>query len=190
MLGMVPEATPCRPDEGRIRGIARMLWLMLYSDDCWASAGGARPDRDLLLHLLVLGVVGTPLAWHKLKGGQVLEWIGYALDVSRFEIGITEKRVQWAVRWIGDKIREGRVRLGELKEGLGRLQFVAGPLEHLRPFLGPLYAWASAGPRHARPTIPTMLLLVMRYLARELRETRCMPCERQARTPRRKGTRS
>ena len=80
------------------------------------------------------------MAWHKLRGGAVLEWIGYALDVGRFEIGITEKRVQWAIRWIGDKCREGQVRLGELREGLGRLQFIAGPLDHLRPFLGPLYA--------------------------------------------------
>ena len=89
------------------QGRERMLWLMLYSDDCWASASGDRTDRDRLLHLLVLGVVGTPLAWHKLKGGQVIEWIGYALDVIRFEIGITEKRVHWCVRWIGDKLSEG-----------------------------------------------------------------------------------
>ena len=45
-------------------GRSHMLWLLLYSDDCWATAGGVRADRNLLLHLLVLGVVGTPLAWH------------------------------------------------------------------------------------------------------------------------------
>ena len=150
------------------QGLERMLWLMLYSDDCWATASGDRADFDVLLHLLVLGVVGTPLAWHKLKGGQVLEWIGYALDVGRFEMGITEKRVQWAVRWLRDKLREGAVRLGELREGLGRLQFVAGPLEHIRPFLGPLYAWASAGPRHIRPLLPVMIKLILEFLAREL----------------------
>ena len=158
------------------QGVDRMLWLMLYSDDCWASAGGARPDRDLLLHLLVLGVVGTPLAWHKLKGGQSVEWIGYALDIARFEIGITEKRVQWCVRWIEDKIREGRVRLGELREGLGRLQFVAGPLEHLRPFLGPLYAWASAAPRYAKPMLPVMIRLILDFLAQELRSSGMTAC--------------
>ena len=80
------------------QGAHRMLWLLLYSDDSWATARGEQADRDLLLHLLVLVVFGTPLAWHKLRGGAVLEWIGYALDVGRFEIGITEKRVQWAIR--------------------------------------------------------------------------------------------
>ena len=123
-----------------LQGHSHMLWLLLYSDDCWATAGGERADRDLLLHLLVLGVAGTPLAWHKLHGGESLEWIGYALDVGRFEIGVTEKRTQWAIRWVQDKVREGAVRLGELREGLGCLQFVAGPFDHLRPFLGPLYA--------------------------------------------------
>ena len=146
-----------------------MLWLLLYSDDSWATASGPRADRDLLLHLLVLGVIGTPLAWHKLHGGAVLEWIGYALDVSRFEMGVTEKRIQWAVRWIDDKVREGSVRLGELREGLGRLQFVAGPLDHLRPFLGPLYAWVSAGPRYARPPLPVMIRLILEFLSKELR---------------------
>ena len=63
------------------------------------------------------------------------------MDVGRFEIGISVKRAGWAVRWLEDKARERRARLGELREGLGRLQFIAGPLEHLRPFLGPLYAW-------------------------------------------------
>jgi hypothetical protein len=151
-----------------LQGRDRALWLLLYSDDSWATAQGEQVDRDLLLHLLVLVVLGTPLAWHKLKGGHVLEWIGYAIDVGRFEIGVTEKRVHWAIRWIDDKVREGEVRLGELREGLGRLQFVAGPLEHLRPFLGPLYAWASAGHRFARPRLPVMIRLVLEFLAKEL----------------------
>ena len=151
-----------------LQGRDRALWLLLYSDDSWATAQGEQVDRNLLLHLLVLGVLGTPLAWHKLKAGHVLEWIGYAVDVARFQIGITEKRVHWAIRWIEDKVREGSVRLGELREGLGRLQFVAGPLEHLRPFLGPLYAWASAGHKFARPRLPVMIRLVLEFLAKEL----------------------
>ena len=72
-------------------------------------------------------------------------WLGHQLSAEgtadggfrgsdgRFELGVTEKRTQWAIRWV--------------REGLGCLQFEAGPLDHLRPSLGPLYAWASAGPR-------------------------------------------
>jgi hypothetical protein len=126
----------------------------------------------------VLGVLGTPLAWHKLHGGETLEWIGYALDVGRFELGVTEKRTQWAIRWVQDKVREGSVRLGELREGLGRLQFVAGPLDHLRPFLGPLYAWVSAGPRYAKPKLPVMIRLILEFFAKELAVSGMSSCRR------------
>ena len=73
------------------------------------------------------------------------------------------------------------MRLGELREGLGRLQFLAGPLEHLRPFLGPLYAWSCAGPRYARPRMPVMILLILRFLAAELGRRRMSRCASKAR---------
>ena len=120
------------------------------------------------------------MAWHKLKGGIVLEWIGYAIDIGRFEIGVSEKRVMWAIRWIEDKVREGNVQLGELREGLGRLQFVAGPLEHLRPLPGPLYAWASVGWRHARPRLPVMIRLILEFIVRELRVGGMVTCAESA----------
>ena len=63
-----------------------------------------------------------------------------------------------------------------MRQGLGRLQFIAGPLELLRPFLGPLYALASALPRYARPVLPTMFLLILRHLAAELRGSRMSTC--------------
>ena len=74
--------------------------FLLYSDDGWTTGRGEFVARDLFLHLFTLVLVGTPLAWHKLHGGEMLGWIGYALDVARFLIGISEKRVAWARRWI------------------------------------------------------------------------------------------
>ena len=100
------------------------------------------------------------------------------MDIGRFAIGISESRIQWSLRWLDDKICERRVRLGELREGLGRLQFVAGPLEHVRPFLSPL-AWACAGSRWARPRMPPMILLILKFLAEELRRTRMSECPRR-----------
>ena len=109
-----------------------------------------------------------------------MEWIGYLLDVGRFEMGVTASRAAWAIRWLTDKSTEGNVRLGELREGLGRLQFLAGPMEYPRPFLGPLYAWAAIGPRYARPRLPVMIVLIMKYLAEELKSGHTMPCESPA----------
>ena len=134
----------------------------------------------MLLHLYVLVVLNVPLSWAKVRGGTESEWIRYWLDVGRFELGISASMASWASRWLTDNAAEGRVKLGELREGLGRLQFVTGAIEFLRPFLGPLYAWASAGPRYARPKLPVMVVLIMKYLSKELLQVRAMPCQRRA----------
>ena len=65
-----------------------------------------RYERGLLLHLLVLALVNTPFAWHKFTGGVTIEWIGYQLDVGRFEMGITTKRTAWVRNWLAEKNRE------------------------------------------------------------------------------------
>jgi hypothetical protein len=130
--------------------------------------------------MFVLVLLNVPLSWRKVHGGVEAEWIGYWLDIGRFELGISASRAAWASRWLADKSTEGRIKLGELREGLGRLQFVTGAIEFLRPFLGPLYAWASAGPRYSRPKLPVMVILIMKYLSKELAVVRAMPCQRRA----------
>ena len=61
------------------------------------------------------------MKWEKVRGGLQVEWVGYLLDLGRFEIGITESRAAWAVRWLTDKAAERRVPLGELRGGFGRI---------------------------------------------------------------------
>ena len=131
-------------------GPEHALWALLCSDDGWLRGRGQNFEFGLILHLFILMLLGCPLARKKLNGGYQTESAGYALDIARFEIGISEKRAAWVISWIDDKVHERRVRLGELREGLGRLQILAGPLEHLRPFLGPLYSWACAGGKYAQ----------------------------------------
>ena len=116
-----------------------ILWPLLYSDDGWLIGRREKYHVDLVLDLFILVVLGAPLAWHELRGGVQSEWVGYALDVGRFAIGISESRVQWAVMWLWDKIAEDRIQFSEFRKGLGLLQFIAGPLEHVRPFLEPVY---------------------------------------------------
>ena len=134
-------------------GHTHALWALIYSDDGKITAGGDYQARKLLLHMLVLMVLRVPISWKKVRGGPEVEWIGYFFDLGRLEIGVTFARAVWASNWLSDKVAEGRVRLGELREGLGMLQFIAGPVEHIRPFLGPLYAWSAAGPRFAKPAL-------------------------------------
>lgn len=55
------------------------------------------------------------------------------------------------------------------------MQFLAAPVEYIRPFLGPIYAWASIGGRFAKPKLPTMILLIMKFIAKELEHRHMMP---------------
>ena len=161
-------------------GYVDALYALLYSDDGKLTGRTERYERGLLLHLFILVILNLPISWHKAKGGLEVEWIGYWVDAGRFQLGISASRAAWASRWLTDKATEGRIRVGELREGLGRLQFITGPVEYLRPFLGPLYSWCAAGPRYAQPKLPMMVILIMRYLAEELKTSHMMPCERRA----------
>jgi hypothetical protein len=158
----------------------RPLWILLYADDGKVTAGGRQFEVPLLVHLLFLEVLGTPMKWKKVKGGVQVEWVGYLLDYGRFEMGVTESRALWCSKWLRDKVRERCAGLGELRECLGRLVFVAGPIEHIRPMLGPLFAWSSTGPRRMRPRLPPMLLILMGFLASQLESSHMTGCREDA----------
>ena len=157
-------------------GYTDALWALLYSDDGKLTGRSEYPERGLLLFLLSMIVVRVPLSWHKVKGAAQVEWIGYLLNMGRFELGVTASRAAWASRWLTDNATEGAVKLGELREALGRRQLVAGPIEYVRPFLGPLYAGPSIGNRYAKPKLPTIVLLIMRYIAKEVESGHMMRC--------------
>ena len=57
----------------------------MYADDLKWSAGGARKFHEILLILLAWEAFGTPIAWHKVKGGFQTDWVGYLLDYHKFE---------------------------------------------------------------------------------------------------------
>ena len=55
---------------------------------------------------LWLQTIGFPLAWHKVRGGVEDEWIGYWLDLGKFELGVSASRAAWASNWLADRVRE------------------------------------------------------------------------------------
>ena len=82
-----------------------MLWLVLYADDSRPSAQGPLFEMSLIVHLFLFAALGTSLTWAKVKGGVKLEWVGYLLDLGRFEMGISELRAQWCITWLTDKVQ-------------------------------------------------------------------------------------
>ena len=128
----------------RISGKEMGVLHLLFADDGWLTAVGEFFWRKLLFWLFVLEVMEVPLSYKKVRGGTRIQWIGYQLDVNTFEKGISESKVKWILGWIAKKRLDGGATGRELKSALGRLSFVAGALQHIRPFLGPLFAWAAA----------------------------------------------
>ena len=94
------------------------LWALLYSDDGWTIGRTAKFELGLLLFMFFLAVINAPLSWNNMSGGLETDWVGYYLDVCRFQVGISEARAKWVVNWFDVKVAEGRMRLGELREGL------------------------------------------------------------------------
>ena len=150
----------------------RWIIQLLFADDNRLQANGVTKFGDILLAIFLWVIIGTPLAWHKCKGGLSCEWVGYLVDYGRFAIGIADSRVQWLVKWGTRVVRDGLVQMRDFAEGLGRLGFCSGVLEYYKPFLAPLYSWSSAAPSGAVLPVPPMVRLTLSWIVKQLEQGR------------------
>ena len=119
-----------------------------------------------LYHLLYAEL---PLTWKKDKGGVVVQWIGYELDVKNFVKGISLKKQE---SWVEKRQAEGGVVGRDLKSALGRLTFV---VSHVRPFLGVLFAWAAVLAMGTFASLPSAVALVLQLIKMEVQRRRLRP---------------
>ena len=145
---------------------------LLFADDNRLQSNGKKKYDNLLLALFLWILVGTPLSWHKCKGGLSCEWVGYWVDYQRFSLGISESRCLWLVKWGQRVVSDGLVQMRDFAEGLGRLGFCSGVLEYYRPFLSPLFAWSAAAPPSAVLKVPPMVRLTLSWIVERLRSGR------------------
>ena len=144
---------------------------LLFADD-WLALGGARAEiEDIVAVVLLMTVLGFPWNWKKFRGGDLVAWIGYEIDFSKFCVGISKKRAQWLIDWVDRALKEGFVKVSELEAVVGRLGFAMVPLDFLRPFMAPLYTWIAAVRGAGRLRIPWSIAFVLRFLADELSGT-------------------
>lgn len=120
-----------------------LFYLLLFADDGLLMAAGRDYHRVALSLFLFLEVMEVPLSWKKTRGGFKAEWIGYTIDLERWMVGVSEKKVQWLVEWSRRLLGESHLLGREFRAGVGRLGFLAGAISGARPFLAPLYAVAS-----------------------------------------------
>ena len=142
------------------------FWHLIFADDgeLIAAPGGAH--FRILFQLLLFCVLGVPVAWSKVRARLEQDFVGYRLDVAKFRVGLSERRAVWAADWARATTARGFIKPEEMTVALGRLGFAAGPLDWLRPYLGPLYAWAAACPSGRFLLLPAMLRLILSWLAR------------------------
>jgi hypothetical protein len=153
-------------------------WAMVFADDAKITGVGSDFDIQILVMLAILLMLKVPIKWEKAAGGLEFEWVGYWLDLRRFQAGISVKRADWLQAWIRDTLKSKHLRKQELTEVMGRWSFTANMLDDLKPYLGPLYAWNSALAESNEPRrIPAMIRLLLQFLGDILRETRLAPCK-------------
>eukprot|EP00438_Fugacium_kawagutii_P025749 Skav221045 [mRNA] locus=scaffold1448:254439:257677:+ [translate_table: standard] len=161
-----------------LAGVPLGLWHLLFADDGWMVATGKWFWRKILFWFFVMDLFEFPISWKKVSGGVVCQWIGYELDVKSFRIGISEKKRRWLQDWVDGKKKDGGALGRDVKSALGRLSFVAGALRHVRPFLGPLYAWSTILAPGTFAAFPVAVAILLDFVVDEVK--RC-PMRRAAR---------
>ena len=147
---------------------------MFVEDDYLLESGGPGYRSGLLLFFVLCAVVGVPLSWHKTCGGDTLVWVGF--EILLRSVGITSRRAEWFIRWAEKVADSPTVQMRSCEEGLGRIMFVAGALEHERPFLAPLYKFLTMHPRDAVRRVSPCVSFILRYLAGEISKKKHYKC--------------
>ncbi len=151
------------------------LWLLLLADDLKVESTSRAPRPWVLWVIVMMRLLGVPLAWKKIQGGREITWIGFSIRLLPLAVGISESRARWATEWLLRAARDGSVDVGELRSAVGRLSFVTNALEYERPFLSPLYSFLSLHPGSGIRSLPVYVRLVMQYLAMRLGRRRFYP---------------
>ena len=154
------------------------VYHLLFADDGWIASVGSDFWKKSLFWLFCMELLEFPISWNKVRGSLVVQWIGYQLDIQNFSRGVSDKKVDWVVRWITRKLEEGGATGREMRSTLGRFSFVAGALHHVRPFLGPLFAWTTMIAMGTCTQFPDAVKILLRFIADQLRACSMQPAKR------------
>ena len=141
---------------------------LLFADD-WLAVGGSKAElEEVGVLILVLVLFGYPFNFKKFRGGDVVQWIGFEVNFTEHAVGISKSRATWLRNWVENVLTEGRVEVKDLIAVLGRFCFAMGPLDLLRPFLAPIFAWTAAVKYSGKLLVPWSVGFLLRFLADEL----------------------
>ena len=116
---------------------------MLVADDFHLESGGSGYRPALFAFFVLCGTCNVPLSWNKTAGGDTVAQVGFELIHRRHQLGISQRRAEWFIRWSRGVSSSEFVKMSTFEEGLGRIAYVAGALENERRFL-----WSSVSFPH------------------------------------------
>ena len=139
-----------------LAGDSATTWHMLVQD-YWSA---------IMSFFVLSAVLGVPLSWHMTVGGDVLAWVWFKLVLKAQNIGISQRRAEWFVRWTAEVASAPTVHMKNFEVGFGRIMFVAGASEHEWPFPGPLCI--TLHPRTAARRVPAYVAFIMHVLSQSI----------------------
>jgi hypothetical protein len=126
----------------------------VYVDDPVFVATG-RPGEvlcQLTTALLWTAVLGFPVSWLKAEGGKSIRWIGAQVSVrpGSVEVSVPTDKVEELLTLINLTLEKPVVSRREMASLAGKLNFFAGLIPIMRPFLSTLWATLSTSTNEVR----------------------------------------
>ena len=142
---------------------------VVYVDDLRIILVGQDKFLVLWMASAAYELVGTPVAYHKFRGGLEVEFVGYFLSYTHSCAGISPKRTSWVIGWI-DEVKSNNwfVQGRRLHGFLGRLNFVARVLTWIKPFLSPIFAFNAVLKKGTVARLPEMVHLSLLFIREQL----------------------
>lgn len=95
-------------------------------DDLHIAVGGKDRWRTFWRVIACFEMVGVPFSYKKFSGGFQLDYVGFWMDYARFEIGMSERRTNWLIRFIDEmETNDWLVNARRFQEFHGRLGFAS-----------------------------------------------------------------
>ena len=96
LSGLLVESAHGADRQIRDENIANdLLFVLCFVDDLHMAVGGATRWLTLWRFLVVMEMIGVPFSYHKFWGGFQSDYVGFWMDYSKFEIGLSERRATW-----------------------------------------------------------------------------------------------